>query len=142
MADLTITEAQVIPTTDKSKLRTYVAGAEISPGEAVYLKSSDGKVYPAIDTSAAAAAAIGIAVSSAEVAEQGLVVQCGGTITLGAGASVTAGMILVVGAAAGGMSPIADLTTGEYVTVMGVCNGSNQLVMPNKGPFASAVAHA
>jgi len=142
MADITITEAQVVQTTDRSKLRTYVAGAEISPGEAVYLKSSDHKVWPAIDTSAAAAAAIGIAVSAAEVAENSIVVQEGGTITLGAGASVTAGMILVVGAAAGGMSAIADLATGEYVTIMGVCNGSNQLVMPAKGPFASGVSHA
>lgn len=142
MADKTITEAQVVPTTDRSKIKHGIAGEEISVGEAVYIKSSDHKLYAAIDTSAAAAAAVGIAISAAEAANQEVAYQTGGTITLGAGASVTAGEILVVGAGAGGMSPIADLTTGEYVTVMGVCNGSNQLVMPAKGPFASAVAHA
>ena len=142
MADITVTATQVVPTTDRTQIFSGKCGEAVTIGMPVYKKAADGKLYKAINTSSAAAAAVGIAISSSVAAEQDVSYQRGGTITLGAGATITAGAIYVVTDTAGGISLEADRNTGDYMTILGVGNASNGLVMPTKGPFAAGLAHA
>lgn len=143
MADLSITASQVVQSSTTSDIEHGTAGEAITVGQSVYKKASDGKIYKAdADNSSATAAAIGIAVSGADAASQSVSWQKTGTITIGAAAAITAGATYYVSDTAGGIKPEADLTTGDYVTMLGVGNGSNGIVMPNAGPFASGVDHA
>ena len=142
MADLSITTTQVVPTTDRSKIKTGKAGEAITIGQTVYKKAADGLIYKAINTSTAAADCLGIAISSAVAANQEVSWQQGGTIVLGAGASITAGAIYVLTDTAGGISLETDSDTGDYMTYIGTGDASAGIVMPSKGPHASGVAHA
>jgi hypothetical protein len=140
MADLSITAAEVVP--DTAQIKTGIAGEAITVGMSVYKKASDGKLYKAIDTSAAAAAAVGIASSSCSAANQSITYQKSGTIVLGASASVAQGAVYVVSGTAGGIAPEADAGAGNYLTILGVGDASDGIVMPTNGPHASGVAHA
>ena len=142
MADIAITTTQVVPTTDRTQIFSGKCGEAITIGQVVYKKAADNKLWKAIDTSAAAAAAVGIAISSSVAAEQDVSYQKGGTITLGATASITAGAVYVLTDTAGGISLEAERNTGDYMTYIGVGNASNAIVMPTKGPHATGVAHA
>ena len=138
MADLSITTSQIVA--DSTQLDSGISGEAITAGMAVYKKAADGKIYKAIDTSAAAAAAKGIAVSSVFAANQGVSFQKGGTITLGAAAGVTAGAVYGVTDTAGGISLISERGSGDFITILGVGDASNGLIMPTGGPFAGGVA--
>lgn len=145
MADLSITTTQVIATTTNrgTHILHGTAGEAITQGQSVYLKSTDNKLYKAdADDSAATAAAVGIAVSAAGVANQQVSYQKSGTIVIGAAASITAGETYFVSDTAGGIKPAADLGAGDYVTYLGVGDASNGIVMPDAGPVASGTAHA
>jgi hypothetical protein len=48
-----------------------------------------------------------------------------GTITIGAGASVTAGEIFVLSCDADKIAPEADLAASDYVSILGVGNASD-----------------
>jgi hypothetical protein len=142
MADITVTTTQVVPTDDRTMIFSSKCGEAITIGQVVYKKAADNKLWKAISTTAATAAAVGIAISSSVAADQDVSYQKGGTITLGAGASITAGAVYVVTDTAGGISLEVDRGTGDYMTILGVANASNGLVMPTKGPFAAGLAHA
>ena len=125
MAALTITAANVVPG-DLARFEEYTAGEAVSIGQSAYIKSSDGKAYKAdANLSSAAAEAIGIAVSTAAVAGQPVKIQVSGT--LGFGAILTNGEIYVAGATAGDIAPEGDLTTGWYVTLLGVATSTSNL---------------
>lgn len=126
MADLSITAADMIPASGAS-LGNGTAGATITQGQAVYLDASTGTIKLAdANLSAAAAAAVGISVSSA-VAGQPVVYQRGGD--LGFGAILTAGKIYVLSATAGGIAPAADLASGWKTTILGVATTTSNLAM-------------
>ena len=139
MADLTPTTSQIVP--DTTQLDSGVCGEAITAGMTIY-KKSDGKIWKAIDTSAAAAASKGIAVASTFAANQGISWQKSGTIVMGAAASITAGAVYGVTDTAGGISLISERATGDFITIVGVGDASNGIVMPTGGPFASAIASA
>lgn len=141
MADLSITTTQLVQTSDRTKIKHGICGETITAGDVVYLKSSDNKIWRADADASASAAALGIACATTTAANMEVTYQQGGTITIGAAASITAGAIYCVSTNVGKIAPEADLTTADYVTVIGVGNGSNQIVMPNTGPFASGVSH-
>lgn len=143
MADLSITASQIVQSTTTSHIEHGVAGEAITAGQPVYKLASDGKMYKAdANASAASAAALGIATCNANAAGVAISWQKAGTITIGAAASITAGAIYFVSATAGGICPEADLTTGHYVTFLGVGTSSNGIAMPTQGPVVSGVAHA
>lgn len=137
MAALTITPAQVLPGSDA----TFEEGAgseAITPGQPVYKNASTLKWTRAAKTSAAAAAARGIAVSECAADGQRLVVQTGGTLTLGAGAAPAAGTAYYVGAA-GELVPEGDLGMGDHVTQVCVGAGANAVKVR---AWATGVQHA
>lgn len=129
MTDLTITVAQVLPATDAAADFVFgIAGAGITAGQPVYLDTVAG-TYKLTDANAVAtAAAAGIALHGA-LAGQPIKVQTSGDLTLGAGAAPAVGIVYCVSAAAGGISPIASLTSLDYTTILGVGIASNKLRM-------------
>lgn len=116
MANLTITAASVVPGTGASIDRTKNAGAAITAGQSVYLASDNTYKLTDADGAAALRPCNGIAVSNAAVG-QPVAVQTGGPITIGA--TVAVGTMYAASATAGGVCPIADLTTGAYPTALG-----------------------
>jgi predicted transcriptional regulator len=115
MADLTITAANVVKYSGAFS-RSGTAGEDITAGEAVYL--SGGEVMLAQADDEDTDAAVGIALNSAADGQPVSYLVAGG---LNPGATVTVGTVYVVSAAAaGGIAPLADLASTEYVTILGV----------------------
>lgn len=128
MADLSITAAQVLPGTG-AKYFDGTAGATITAGDLCYYDTSAGTVKLAdANDSATTATVAGIALNGAS-AGQPVKLQTAGTITIGAGASITAGEIYVASATAGGICPEGDLAAGHYVSMIGVGDASDGIVM-------------
>lgn len=138
MTALSVTAANVAPQTGATIDRSYLAGETITQGQSVYISTSDGRAYKAdANASAAASTARGIAVSGAS-AGQPIAIQTGGDINMGA--TLVANTAYVVGATAGDVAPIADLTTGWYGCLLGIAISASVLRMPPAGPVATGVA--
>jgi len=141
MADLTITAANITPgsVTGMSVLKTSgTAGATITAGQAVYIDASDSnKIKLAdADASSTAAAAVGI---SLHAALSGQPIQYITSGPLNFGAILTTGTYYVVSSTAGGICPTADLSVGEYSTLlMYAYSTSVGIVMPTATGVAIA----
>lgn len=117
MADLTITAASCVPGVG-NKLEQGVAGETITAGMAVY-KAADGKWMKADADSATALARTATAIAcTGSSLNQPIVVQRSGKITLGA--TLTANTTYYLSNTAGGICPLADVGTGEYLEIIGV----------------------
>jgi hypothetical protein len=116
MADLTITAANVAPSTG-AVTRYGTAGETITAGQSVYLDSVSGKYKKADADAEATAEAVGIALTGSSDG-QPIAVQYSGRITMGA--TVAVGQIYVVSTTAGGVAVYGDLASGDYVTILGV----------------------
>ena len=126
MADLTITAASVVPS-DGYVATTGVAGETITRGQTLYLKAADTRYWKAdANASSATAAVAGISLSDA-AAGQACLVMTGGSITIGA--TITAGLIYVNSATAGGIAPSADLVTGWRTSILGVATSTTVLAL-------------
>jgi hypothetical protein len=134
MTDLVVTAANVLEGTAARK-QTGVAGSTITQGQSVYVDSS-GQLQPAQkNVDAGTAAAVGVALTAAE-AGQPVVYQSGGEMDVGA--TLAVGETYVVGAAGGGIAPIADLLTTEFATILGIATAAGVLKL---GILQSGVAH-
>lgn len=120
MAALSITAANVrVTQTSDIAIDLVEAGEDsIIPGKAVYLDTTVNK-YKLADAnlSAAAAQAVGIAVSYADNTEYFHVLTRG---VFNIGATLSAGTAYIVGDTAGSIHPIADAASGWSITVLGV----------------------
>ena len=135
MADLgSITAVRITSNTITNEV-TY--GATISAGQSVYLDSADGEYKLAGASASASAECKGIAVTPGVDGGRGVIATGGDIILVGTTAAV--GAVYVVSATAGGIAPEADLSSGEYVTVLGVASSATQLKIQLQ---ASGVAHA
>ena len=101
-----------------------MCAAEFTAGKVGYLDGSENRWKLATATAAASAAARGIATGSFSTGQIGRF-QTGETLNLGGG--VTVGQVYAVSTTLGGIAPIADLTTGHYVTPLGVGATTNNL---------------
>lgn len=127
MADLSITAANVVAGSNAKKVQG-IAGATITAGQAVSRDPATQKLVLADADSATAAirSPIGIALHGASL-NQPLTIQTEGDINLGA--ALTVGTVYVLSGVAGAIAPAADLSTGEYSTVLGVASAANNLKM-------------
>jgi len=129
MAALSITAANIIPATGFSVENSYLAGATITRGQSVYFDTTT-STWKLADSNATAATAgsggVGIALNDA-AASQPIAVQIGGN--LGFGAILTKGKLYCPGATAGSIVPYEDLTTGDYVTILGIATSTSNLSM-------------
>jgi hypothetical protein len=119
MAALSQTPANVGIGSAGTRARTVQAGESVTQGQPVYL-NTDSKYYRAdANASAASAKAVGIVMSPATTNGFFLMQeQPGGLVNLGATLSV--GETYCVGATAGQVVPIGDLTTGDYPCLLGI----------------------
>lgn len=122
-ADLSVTAANVVAGSDAVIDRTHNAGASVSAGQVVYLDSTTKNWKLADDDGASVEirTPIGIALHAA-ASGQPLAVQKGGSITIGA--TMTAGIVYFLSSTGGGICPVADLTTGKYVSLIGVATST------------------
>lgn len=127
MADITITAASVIAGSNATK-ETGIAGATITAGQPVYKEAATGQFKLADSNSGTAEArtAYGIALH-ASLAGQPLTVQTSGDLAIGATLTVGAGYYL--SESPGGIQPVADLATGEYVTLLGFATTAANLAV-------------
>lgn len=134
MANLAITAAEVLPTA-LTQRRAGTAGAAISAGDVVYLDpvTQTYKLFDGNDTGANTYDPC-IALNSA-AAGQPLGVAVGGDLTIGATAAAVTGTVYAAGIIAGKMMPVADLASGNRVTIIGVGKASNKLalILANSG---------
>lgn len=139
MADLTITAASVLAGTGAS-VKAGVAGATITAGQAVYLDTATTGEWLLADSDSATVIArgsanFGIALNGAADG-QPINILTGGPITIGS--AVTAGTAYYLSDAPGGICPLADLATGDYVTLIGLATSSTVIYFDPK--YSGAVA--
>lgn len=124
MTALTITAANVAPQSN-AVFADHIAGETITAGMSVYIDTTTGKAMKAdANASAASAVARGIATHGASNG-QPLRVQVDGDIAMGA--TLTVNTAYIVGATAGDVAPIADITTGWYGALLGIAISTSVL---------------
>ena len=133
MADVTVTAANVAKGTDNT-FRDVISGDTITAGQPVYLDASDSNKAKRADSNVnqAGAAAVGVALHAA-LSGQPLRVITGGTFT--PGFTTALGVIYCVSSTVGGIAPSADMTTGDYVTVLMI--GSESTTKAKMGIFSA-----
>lgn len=127
MADLTLTAANVLAGSNATT-NLGTAGATITAGQVVYFDDTT-KTYKLADTDSATAAVrspVGFALCGA-ASGQPLMVQTGGDITLGA--VLTAGTAYYLSGNAGGICPVADVTSGDYPVILGMAKSTSVLAI-------------
>ena len=126
MADLSVVAADVVSVSGATTIRG-TAGVTITAGQLVYLNSSTGKYALAQGDAATTDSVVGIAAHGASN-NQPLQIITGGVVDLGV--TLTVGEIYVLSAAAaGGIAPKGDLSAGEFVSVVGVAQTADNLLM-------------
>lgn len=123
MAALTITATDVTIGLD-ARQQGGKLGATVTAGQPVYADgTADFKLKPAANTSEAAASVTGIALSGGGDNQVTSHQQRG---TLDIGGVATEGVVYVLGGA-GEIVPVADLTTGNWVTLIGTGDADGNL---------------
>jgi hypothetical protein len=127
MADISITAANVVPGSDANIVHG-TSGETIAAGKSVYLSSTTNKWMLADSNSATAEARRATAISlTGSSANQPVVVQKGGDITIGA--TLTAGVAYYLSDTPGGICPVADIGSGEYVCLLGIAKSTTVLAI-------------
>lgn len=126
MADVSITAANVAKGTGAT-VESGIAGETLTAGQPVYKKASDSKMYKAdANVTTAEATTIGVTLHGS-LAGQPIQYQKGGEITIGG--TIAVGGTYVVSATAGGIAPIADLVSTNYLTYLGYARTAAILVL-------------
>lgn len=126
-ADLSVTTTSFV-TGANAKTKVGKAGAAITIGQLLYFDES-AATWKLCDANASAAAAKcgGIAGSAAASGQDVIVVLEDDDLTLGATLSMTA-PIYVPSATAGGIAPVADLTTGWYPSAVIIAKSTTKCI--------------
>lgn len=125
MADLSVTAANCVPVVPY--VPEYgVAGATIAAGKAIYLEAATNTWKLADNNSGTAEVreATALALSGAS-SGQPFAYMRSGSVTLGA--TMTAGVAYYLSATAGGICPVADLTSGMYPGIIGISTSATVL---------------
>ena len=128
MADISVTAANVVAGANAKKV-TGVAGGTVTAGQTLYADSADSfKLKPGdANASSVTAKIAGIALHGASSGQPLTYVHEDDDFT--PGATLTTGTIYVASATAGGLAPVADLTTGWYPTVVMVAKSTSKAVL-------------
>ena len=126
MADVSITAANVGISGASVKLAAVQVGEAVTQGQPGYLNAADSKYYQAdANDTAAKAAAVGVFLSPAALGGYAILAKTGSTVDLGA--TLTVGETYVVSDTKGGVKPIGDLATDDYVTRLGTASAADAL---------------
>ena len=117
MADISPTAANVAASTNAAKT-TVIAGATITAGMPVYKDANDSDKYKAaINDDSTKAVARGVSLNGASDGQPLEIITSG---EYNPGAAVTLGEIYCVSGTAGGLCPVGDIVSGDYMTIIGV----------------------
>lgn len=107
-----------------SRPKRVVYGETITQGQPVYQSSADSRYYRTdANDGIAKANCQGIAISPGVAGEFGSIAIPGrtpGESLINLGTTLAVGQVYVVGATVGTIAPYSDLTTGDWVTILGV----------------------
>lgn len=130
MADLTQTPANVAITEDV-QVQIVIAGEAITQGMPIYQNPLTSKYFQAdadtVDDAAANAIALTPAAADGDEFVRAYTIAETGSIDLGA--TLTVGEVYVVSTNKGKIAPLSDLTTGDYVTILGVASATDNLLL-------------
>lgn len=128
MADISVTATSVIKGTGATTIKGSIAGGTITAGQPLYIDTSDSnKLKPAdANGSGDAPTVCGIALHGAS-SGQPIEYQTGGNLTFNA--VLTSGTVYVVSATAGGIAPVADLTTGMKTGIVGIGTSTTNMLL-------------
>jgi len=119
-----------------------VAGEAIDAGEFIYKDSTDSNKAKLADNSTEAkAAVVGIALNSATAAGQPINYTASGVITVQAAAFTNIGDLLFLSTTPGAAEPHADLTTSDYVTLLGWATGATTFQLSIKATALALTAN-
>jgi len=126
MADVSVTAANVAMHATAASTAQVTYGATITQGQVLYMDTSDSNKYKLADADLSAAAAVvgGIALTPGDANDKGYIATRG---PIDVGGTLTVGEIYVLSGTAGGIAPEADLTTSDYVSILGVASAADQL---------------
>lgn len=137
MADLIITATDV--EVENNNAGVFVRfGVAVTQGQVVYRSTADNKHYLADCDASATARASGIVISNADADNYGYILT-GTNAKINLGATLSKGEVYVVSDTAGNIMPITDLTTGQYITILGIAESTSILRMR---PYDSQITHA
>lgn len=121
MTAITVTPALVIAGSNAKKARG-VGGATIVAGKSLY-RASDGQLELADADVLASGKCVGISLNGGGVGQPIDYIEEGDLTIDG----LTAGVTYAVSPTAGGIEPLADLTAGDYITILGVATSTTNL---------------
>ena len=125
MADLSITATNIIAV-DGYYPVDKKAGEAVTRGKVAYTKAADDALWIATAVGTSAQAEVtGIFLNDAAAGQPVRVISSG---NLGFGTILTVGMIYVL-SDAGAIAPISDLTTSDYVSVLGIATTTSNLLL-------------
>ena len=126
MADLSITAANVSGADGEWSRVELVAGATITAGQICYMDTANSNVAKLAqsDGTALEGTVKGIAMHGA-ASGQPIILAVSGDIDLGA--TLTVGETYVLSQTAGGVAPIGDLASGDYVSHIGIGTAADNL---------------
>ena len=128
MADAVVVEANVNAPVATTKQAEKISGAAQGIGIPVYEDSTASFKLKACDANALASAkCVGITLNEVAGANQPQRIVTDGTYD--PGFTAVEGVVYVVSETAGGICPIADLTTDAYVTILGVGNSDGDIAL-------------
>lgn len=126
MADISYTTTNVVPGAD-AVLEVVTAGGTLTSGMPVYRDATAAnKVKACQADTLAKSTCYGIVLSAVAALNQPVVIARSGSVTFGSGLTVGT-TYCVSDANAGGIAPEADLTTGDYKTILGVATSTSVL---------------
>lgn len=127
MSDLSQTAANVGIGSLSARVQPVAVGENVTQGQPGYVSATDNLYYQTdANLSVAAAKALGIFLTPASTGGFALL-ALSGPVNLGATLSV--GQTYAVSRAKGAVCPITDLTTGDYVTILGVASSTSLLTL-------------
>jgi hypothetical protein len=144
MADISLTASAVVPSS-AAVIRKATAGATITAGQLLYLDTADldaqgiGKAKLSDANGAAALRVVdGIAVNGASAGQPVEYVTYDPALAVAA-SDLTANQVWISSATPGGIAPVADLTTGWYLTAIAVVKSATTIFFRAPG-LVSGVA--
>lgn len=110
--------------TERTQYRHILYGATISAGNCVTMVDAEGVLSDA-DASAALAGVEGIAITPGVDSGYGLIANRGSIILVGA--TMTVGTVYIASDTPGGIKPMSDAESGDWVTIIGTASTTTQL---------------
>ena len=123
MADLSSITA--VRPTSNTQTRLVQYGATIAVGQPLYLATTGKYLLSDANASATAAAATVIAITPGVDTGYGIVAAAGSIILVGT--TMVVGTTYLASRNAGGIMPVSDRATGDYVTTLGTASTATQL---------------